>query len=67
MKAYRGVDILIYVYMSSALDGGEECRLLGGGWLVSHPDCFAYGERFPGTQWIRFWVGPTAGLEFMKK
>jgi len=41
--------------LTSALDTGE--------WLTSRPDRFTPRERAPGTQWIRGWVGPRAGLD----
>jgi hypothetical protein len=41
--------------VTSALDGGE--------WSASHPGCFTFRERDPGTHWIGGWVGPRARLE----
>jgi hypothetical protein len=59
MKTYGGVDILIYVFLPSALDGGE--------WSASRPGRFTAGERAPGTHWIGGWVGPRAGLNDVEK
>jgi hypothetical protein len=37
MKTYRGVDVEIHVFLTSALDGGE--------WLVSSCSRFTAGEK----------------------
>jgi hypothetical protein len=34
---------------------------------ASRPDRFTSKERAPGTHWIGAWVGPTAGLDTVKK
>jgi hypothetical protein len=59
MKTYGGVDVYIYVFLTSALVGGE--------WSSSRSGRFTPGERAPGTHWIGGWVGPKAGLDDMEK
>jgi hypothetical protein len=59
MKAHGGVDVYIYVFLNSALVGGE--------WSASRPDRFTPGERAPGTYWIGGTVGPRAGLDDEEK
>jgi hypothetical protein len=54
MKAYGGVDVQIYIFLTLALAGGE--------WSASHPGRFTPGERAPSTHWID-WVDPGAGLD----
>jgi hypothetical protein len=54
MKAYGGVDVLIHIFLTSVLIGGE--------WSTSRPGCFN-----PGTHWIGGWVDPKAGLDDVKK
>jgi hypothetical protein len=39
MKTYREVDVLIHIFLTSALLGGE--------WLVSLPGRFTPGEKTP--------------------
>jgi hypothetical protein len=55
MKAYRGVEVQIHSYLTSALDGGE--------WLASRPGHFTPREKGPGIRWMGGWVGPRAGLD----
>jgi hypothetical protein len=55
MKAYGGVDVLIHIFMTSALVGGE--------WSASRTYLFTPGEKAPGTHSIGGWVGPRAGLD----
>jgi hypothetical protein len=55
MKTYRGVDVQIHVFLTSALVGGE--------WTASHRGCFIPEERAPCTHWIGDWVGLKAGLD----
>jgi hypothetical protein len=55
MKAYEGVDILIHIFLTSALAGGE--------WSTSRPGRFTPGEIAPGTHWIGGWVGPRTAME----
>jgi hypothetical protein len=57
MKAYVGVYVLIHIFLTSALAGGE--------WSASRSDRFTPGERSPGTHWIG-WVNPRAGLDVEK-
>jgi hypothetical protein len=59
MKAYGGVDVLIYIFLTSALAGGE--------WLASHPGRFIPGERTSSTHWIGGWVDVRAALDYMEK
>jgi hypothetical protein len=59
MKAYRGVDVLTQVFLTSALVGGE--------WSASRPGRFTRREKAPGTHWIGGWVDPRAGLDDMEK
>jgi hypothetical protein len=53
MKAYKGVDVYIHIFFTSALAGAS----------ASRPCRFTPGERTPGTHWIGGWVGPRAGLD----
>jgi hypothetical protein len=53
MKTYRGVDVQIHIFLTSALVGGE--------WSASRP-C----RLTPGTHFIGGWVDPRAGLEDME-
>jgi hypothetical protein len=59
MKAYGGVDVLIHVFLTSALAGGE--------WSASRPYRFTSGERAPHTHWIGGSVVPRAGLDDVEK
>jgi hypothetical protein len=59
MKVYGGVDVQIHIFLTLALVGGE--------WSASCPSRFTPRETFPGTQWIRGWVGLRAGLEDVEK
>jgi hypothetical protein len=54
MKTYRGVDVWIHIFLTSALVGGE--------WSASRPCPFT-----PGTHFIGGWVDPRAGLDDMEK
>jgi hypothetical protein len=49
MKTYGGVDVLISVFLTSALVGNE--------WSATRPCRFTPGGRVPCTPWIRCWVG----------
>jgi hypothetical protein len=59
MKAYRGVDILIHIFFTSALAGGE--------WSASRLGRFTFRETAPDTLWIGGWVDPRAGLDDVEK
>jgi hypothetical protein len=50
MKAYRGVDLLIQLFLTSALAGDE--------WSASRP-----GRSNPGTHWGGGWVDTTADTD----
>jgi hypothetical protein len=58
MKAYRGVDVYIHVFVTQAPVGGE--------WSASSPGRFNPGERASVNHWIGGWVDPRAGLENKK-
>jgi hypothetical protein len=55
MKTYGGMDAEIYVFLTSALVGGE-CS-------ASHPSSFTPRERVPSTHWIGSWAVSRASLE----
>jgi hypothetical protein len=59
MKAYRGMDVWIHIFLTSAQAGGE--------WSASRPDRFTTRERAPGTHLIGGWVDRRAGLDDMLK
>jgi hypothetical protein len=59
MKMYGGVDILIHVFFTLALAGGE--------WSASHLCHFTPGNRPPGTHWVGGWVNIRVGLDDMEK
>jgi hypothetical protein len=59
MKKYRGVNILIQVLLTSALDGGK--------WSASRSGCFKPERKAPGTHWIGGWVGPRTGLDEVER
>jgi hypothetical protein len=54
-----GVDVLIHIFLTSALVGGEGS--------TSRPGRFNPGERAPGTHWIGHWVDPRSGLDDLEK
>jgi hypothetical protein len=54
MKTYGGVDVQIYVFLTSAVVAGE--------WSASRPCRFTPEEKAPGSRWIGGWVGPKTGL-----
>jgi hypothetical protein len=59
MKAYKGVNIQIHIFLTSALDGDE--------WSNSRTCRYAPGERVPGTHWIGGLVDPRDGLDDVEK
>jgi hypothetical protein len=59
MRACGGVEVQIYIFLTSALVGGE--------WSASRPCRFTPEERAPGTYWIRGWVGPIGGMDNVGK
>jgi hypothetical protein len=56
MKAYKGVDVKLHIFLTSALAGGE--------WPPSRLGRFTPGER---AHWIGGWVDPSAGLDNVEK
>jgi hypothetical protein len=61
VKAYRGVDVQIHIFLTSVLVGGE--------WSASRPGPFTSQEHSPGTHCtcIAGWMGPRAGLDDVEK
>jgi hypothetical protein len=55
IKVYWGVEVRLYAFLNSVLDGGE--------WSASHLGRFIPRERAPGSHWIGGWVGPRASLD----
>jgi hypothetical protein len=54
-----GVDLYIYIFLTSAIAGGY--------WSVPRPGRFTPGERAPDTHRIEGWLGPRAGLDDVEK
>jgi hypothetical protein len=59
MKASGGVDLLIQVFLTSALVGDE--------WLALRPCSLTPGEGGLGTHWIGNWIHPRDGQNDMQK
>jgi hypothetical protein len=59
MKANRGVDVYIHIFLALKLAGGE--------WSASRPGLFSSRKRAPGTHWIGGWVGPRDGMKVVEK
>jgi hypothetical protein len=59
MKAYGGVKVYSYIFLTSALAGSE--------WSASRPGRFTPGKTTPGTYWISGWVGPRSNLDTLEK
>jgi hypothetical protein len=59
MKAYGGVDIQIYIFLTLAIAVGE--------WSASRPRRFTPGEIAPGSHRIGGWADPRAGLDDLEK
>jgi hypothetical protein len=59
MKTYWGVEVLLHVFLTSGLYGGE--------WSASRSGRFTPRERAHGTRWTGGWVGPRAGLDTVVK
>jgi hypothetical protein len=59
MTTYGGVEIQIYVILTSAVVGGE--------WSASQPGRFTPGEGTLGTHWIERLVDPRAGLDNVER
>jgi hypothetical protein len=59
MKTYGGVDVQIYIFLTSALAGGK--------WPASRPSRFTPRERAPGTNWIGDWASLRTDLDDEEK
>jgi hypothetical protein len=59
MKEYGVLDVQIHIFLTLALVGGE--------WSASRLCHFTPREKAPGTNQIRGWVGPIAGLDNVEK
>jgi hypothetical protein len=59
MKVHGGVDVLIHIFLTSALAGGE--------WSASRPSRFTPAKEPPGSHWIGGWVDPRVGLDGMER
>jgi hypothetical protein len=59
MKECGGVDVFIYVFLTSALVRSESA--------VSRPCRFTTEERLHGTHWIGVWVDLRAGVDNVEK
>jgi hypothetical protein len=55
MKAYGGMDILIHIFLTSALGEGE--------WSNSRSGRFILGRGVPVLHWIGGWMNPRADLD----
>jgi hypothetical protein len=55
MKAYEGVDVQIYIFLTLAIAGGE--------WSASRHGRFTPYERASVTHWIGSWLDPRADLD----
>jgi hypothetical protein len=56
---YRGVDVYIHIFLTSALVGSE--------WSASRPYRFIPGERTHGTHWIGEGVGLRTDLDDVER
>jgi hypothetical protein len=64
MKMYRGVDVQIHIFLTSALT--EVSGQLHAPTALPRVKGTT-GERVPGTHWLGGWVGPRAGLDDVEK
>jgi hypothetical protein len=59
LEGVWGVDGLIHIFLTSALDGGE--------WSASRLGRFTPGETAPCTRWIGSWMDPRVCLDDVEK
>ena len=59
MKAYRGVEVQLHSFLTSALDEGK--------WSTSRPGCFTPKERTTVLMEQVGWVGPRTSLNVLEK
>lgn len=59
MKAYGRMEVQLLLFLTWAVDRGEQS--------ASHPNCITVGERAHCTYWTGGWVAPKAGMEPLKK
>jgi hypothetical protein len=56
------------MWRSGGILVGDILNLGGGGeWPASFPCNFAVKERYPGSLWLEYWMGPRGGLDAVKK
>jgi hypothetical protein len=59
MKTYWGVDVQLYTFLASALDGGE--------WSASLPSPLNPGGKALSAHRIGVWVGPRTSVDAVRK
>jgi hypothetical protein len=59
MKTYGGVEVLIALFLTSALVRAE--------WSASRPSRFTPAERAPGIHWRAGWVSPSTDLDDVER
>jgi hypothetical protein len=59
IKTYRGVEVQLHAFLTSALDAGE--------WWSSGTGRFTPGKGAHGSHWIGPWVGSGTGLDAVTK
>jgi len=55
MKTYEGMDVELYSFLTSLLDGSD--------WLASGAGRFIPGKRGLGIYWIGGWLVPIASMD----